>query len=226
LVTFESTGPTKDYAQGFLNGELIEGENYCIGVWIQWTDTSVMKSCDFQIAFTNELIYNPQVSNLELTNSVIFDISAIEANQWTYYQALFEASGGERYIYLGSNEPNEELICVEEAGSGWLWNASYVFVDMVSVVQADECAISLPRDANQFVEHTIYPNPGSGLLTISGLGSAMKTVQIWNSTGKLVHTTIMNASQNQLDLSHLSGGIYFLEIKHGPKSDFLRLIIE
>ena len=226
IINFESTGPTKEYAQGFLSNELIEGESYCVGAWIQWTDSSVMKSCDFQIAFTNELIYNPQVSNLGLTNSVIFDISEIEANEWTYYQAVFEASGGEQFIYLGSNQPNEEMTCVEEAGSGWLWNATYVFIDMVSVVQADACVEGMLNNASQLIKPAAYPNPGSGQFTISGLESAMKTVQIWSSTGKLVHTTMMNASQNRLDLCHLSTGIYLLEIMHGPKSDFLRIAIE
>lgn len=224
LVNYESTGPTKEYAQGFLSNELIQGESYCVGIWIQLTDSAALKSCDFQIAFTNELIYNPEVSNLGLTNSVIFDISEIETNEWTYYQAVFEASGGERYIYLGSNYPNEELTCVEEISAGWAWNTSYVFVDMVSVVQLENCTngtLSL-----QLENLSAYPNPSMGLFTISGLESTKTTIKVWNGIGKLVHTTFLNASQNRLDLCHLSTGIYLLEIMHGPKSDFMRIAIE
>ncbi|MFN9392281.1 MAG: T9SS type A sorting domain-containing protein [Flavobacteriales bacterium] len=224
LVNYESTGPTKEYAQGFLSNELIQGESYCVGIWIQWTDTAALKSCDFQIAFTNELIYNPQVSNLELTNSVIFDISDIEANEWTYYQAIFEASGGEQFIYIGSNYPNEEMTCVEEAGSGIFWNTSYVFVDMVTVVQTENCMDGI--SASQLDNLSAYPNPSLGFITISGLDYTMSTVKVWNSTGRLVQIIMMNASQNQLDLRHLSGGVYFLEIMQGPKSDFMRLAIE
>ncbi|MFC0875058.1 CotH kinase family protein [Saccharicrinis sp. FJH2] len=59
-------------------------------------------------------------------------------------------------------------------------------------------------------EQEIYPNPTSGLVTISGLQN-LQVVEVYTVTGKLVKTSILSASANQIDLSNLSQGVYLVK---------------
>lgn len=57
----------------------------------------------------------------------------------------------------------------------------------------------------------LYPNPTSGLFKIEGINTTYSTI-IYNSEGKIVFKG--NHSQNeQLNINHLSKGIYYLQIK-------------
>nr|WP_298004491.1 T9SS type A sorting domain-containing protein [uncultured Flavobacterium sp.] len=72
-----------------------------------------------------------------------------------------------------------------------------------------------PQDGNtllsnkhfQTVEFTAYPNPTSNLITIA-LNEEIKNVTVYNLMG----AQVMNASSNQIDLSHLSSGTYIMKV--------------
>lgn len=57
----------------------------------------------------------------------------------------------------------------------------------------------------------LYPNPTSGLLTITSL-RPITTIDVYRITGELVSSTqnITNQENIQLDFSSLSNGIYFV----------------
>ncbi|MFB6319912.1 CotH kinase family protein [Saccharicrinis sp. FJH54] len=59
-------------------------------------------------------------------------------------------------------------------------------------------------------EQAVYPNPTSGLITLSGL-SNVQVVEVYAVTGKLVKTAVLSSSSNQIDLSSLPQGIYLVK---------------
>jgi hypothetical protein len=64
---------------------------------------------------------------------------------------------------------------------------------------------------------TIYPNPGTGLFTISlnnPLQSEINEINVYNSAGKIVFTGTMLRDETirQIDLSYLDPGSYILSI--------------
>ena len=62
-------------------------------------------------------------------------------------------------------------------------------------------------------EFKVYPNPSSGLFTIrSGEMLLNQKATLYTMTGIQVRTFMLTSRQQQLDLSALSAGIYFLEI--------------
>jgi hypothetical protein len=67
------------------------------------------------------------------------------------------------------------------------------------------------NEINQINKISIYPNPTSGLVTISST-QTIANIEVFDVTGKLVYNLVNNSKQTNtsLDLSALSNGIYFI----------------
>jgi hypothetical protein len=65
---------------------------------------------------------------------------------------------------------------------------------------------------DQSFRFTVYPNPSSGIVNLSGdiLASGNFTVEVYDNVGRLVFTA---ANEMILDLSGLDNGIYSLFIR-------------
>jgi hypothetical protein len=73
-------------------------------------------------------------------------------------------------------------------------------------------AISFDCAKDQFY-FTIYPNPSSGLFKISS-SNLLKKIAVFNSLGEIVfiHNIETNLKDYEIDLSHLSNGVYHLQV--------------
>jgi len=69
----------------------------------------------------------------------------------------------------------------------------------------------------------IYPNPAKHLININLPSNGDFTVEILNFTGQ---TITKHENQNQIDISKLASGLYFVKVKLGEMSYRQRLIIE
>lgn len=75
----------------------------------------------------------------------------------------------------------------------------------------------------------IYPNPASDIISldIDFVGNSESTeVNIFNLTGKLVKSEILNQDVNQVDISNLSNGIYVVSVKTNNLIENQKLIIQ
>ena len=79
---------------------------------------------------------------------------------------------------------------------------------------------------NSVQELQIYPNPVSTNLTIrlSSNWSTSANVKIYNALGSLYIERKMEGRENQIDLSSLPSGIYFVEVKDGVNTISRKLI--
>ncbi|MBI3502837.1 MAG: T9SS type A sorting domain-containing protein, partial [Bacteroidetes bacterium] len=59
----------------------------------------------------------------------------------------------------------------------------------------------------------LYPNPTSGVFTVSGLRSAVSGLEIYNMYGERVYQTAVNSKQQTVNLSSQPQGIYFVQGK-------------
>jgi hypothetical protein len=75
-----------------------------------------------------------------------------------------------------------------------------------------DCSVVILLDAPEisFTEFAIYPHPASDVISLYGVTSEIYSILIYSVTGKLVLTS--SSALNQIDISHLRSGIYFLEI--------------
>ncbi len=70
--------------------------------------------------------------------------------------------------------------------------------------------------------HSVFPNPTSGQLRISGYGSDQKPIEVYDLTGVQVKTaTARNAS---IDLSNLPSGVYIVLVRTEAGTDQFRVV--
>ncbi len=61
----------------------------------------------------------------------------------------------------------------------------------------------------------VFPNPSTGIFTVESNSISENTsYQITDVTGKIISTGKLNSNQNQIDLSNVSSGIYFLKAEN------------
>jgi hypothetical protein len=73
------------------------------------------------------------------------------------------------------------------------------------------CPTSVLQLSSGQKELTIYPNPGSGILIVSG--AAGKTISVYNVLGVLIHTELPTAAtDSKLDITQHPSGIYFVKV--------------
>jgi hypothetical protein len=87
----------------------------------------------------------------------------------------------------------------------------------------DVCNAITENNTGLFAD--LYPNPGSGLFTLHIISNeaAGAQVKIYNLQGQLIYSEIFN-STNNIDLTELSDGIYFMEVFTGKEVRLLKFI--
>ena len=81
-------------------------------------------------------------------------------------------------------------------------------------------------DNNKADRFTIYPNPTKGILEVRLPASAVnQTISVFDINGKEVLKTNMGSGYKQLNLSHLSNGLYYIRYKEGTKVKYEKFIL-
>lgn len=211
IVTYEPTNVTKDYLQGSLNQSLIAGNTYEVSLYVNMADSSNYSNCEIDVAFTNSLIQSTvNAGSFGFSDLVTFNTAMVDTTHWTQFKGAYTAHGGEQYIYIGSNTPNNVLTCPTYL-YGNFPQASYYFIDYVSVKLIDD-NIKEPSTPNVFT-----PN-GDGIndvLYFNQQGIEVQEVIIYNRWGNMVKEPNNNNSWDGTTTAgeKCSSGIYFYIIK-------------
>jgi serine protease len=81
----------------------------------------------------------------------------------------------------------------------------------------DYCITFLPVgvEESNYTEPAIYPNPSSGLINIENFGSEYSSFNLFDVSGRIVYSSVLQPNQNVLDISNLLPGIYTWHIGLG-----------
>lgn len=71
----------------------------------------------------------------------------------------------------------------------------------------------------------VFPNPASAEFIVQSDFDSMSEIQLFDLKGKLVYTKILSQSNETVKTSHLSNGIYFLQVK-GEVNETKKVIIK
>ncbi len=77
---------------------------------------------------------------------------------------------------------------------------------------------------NLTLNFTIYPNPVSDFLQIRSASNTSKKIAIYDVIGKLVYQK--NTSSNQINISQLKAGMYFLNVQQDGKIATRKLVVK
>ena len=84
-------------------------------------------------------------------------------------------------------------------------------------------------DTEEINLSTIYPNPSTGNITVeisNSISKADLNVKIYSINGKLIHTSNINQSSNEIDLTNLESGVYIVSINNQQRNEQHKLIIQ
>ncbi|MBA7557665.1 hypothetical protein ES705_50431 [subsurface metagenome] len=72
----------------------------------------------------------------------------------------------------------------------------------------------------------IYPNPSNGLVTFNSNLKLDNKIELLNVTGQIVHSVNITSKNQQIDLTNLAKGVYFIKVRNDKYSETETLIIE
>jgi hypothetical protein len=77
-------------------------------------------------------------------------------------------------------------------------------------------------------EITIYPNPTAGILRIQDSGFKLQRLEIYNIQGKMVYSYagFKTQSMNEIDISTMQKGIYFVKMTGAEKNQTEKIVIQ
>jgi len=238
------TGTTPNYAYGYgkanalntllFNAE-IEGPSFYCGAPYNLTAVAgtVINSCDWSTGFSgnpvlinqagqftaSNIIYNGNCLTQATINIPLGDIPATPTISAT--GSVLTASTASNYQwYLNGN-----VLIIDTNQTTTIVNGG---VYTVSTTGTDGCiATSNPYNSYLGVEMTelenvyIYPNPTSGMITIDGLVSN-DLLEIYDMQGKSIQ--INQSNNNEINLSNIETGVYFLSIIRNDKQYYFKII--
>jgi hypothetical protein len=70
----------------------------------------------------------------------------------------------------------------------------------------------------------VYPNPNNGVFTISLEGSAVKTIEVVDITGRRVLTTSSSTDLTDVNISELANGVYYVKVKSDNVSEVIKVV--
>jgi hypothetical protein len=90
-------------------------------------------------------------------------------------------------------------------------NTGFIPIEGISLINDGTGVKQLTIDNGQL---TIYPNPTMGQLTIENGEWRVKNIEVFDINGRKLypHSTFNSQLSTQIDVSHLSAGIYFVKI--------------
>lgn len=116
---------------------------------------------------------------------------------------------------------NQQAVFSFTSGGTWvLLISAGIDYEFVMKVEAN-CLLSNGADIN-LTDIRLYPNPSNGPITISGLDLSGATVTITNISGAKISEKIV--ANQQLDVSELPNGLYFLNFSVEGKSLVRKII--
>ena len=175
-------------------------------VFTNWTDLGqIHLETDFWGTFPNT---NNFTGTLDLSNNVNLFACLIEN---TSISTLKLNNGNNTIINFlyAQNNPNLTCIFVDDAAYSTT-NWTNIDTTATFVETQAECEALGLEDESLSQSITLYPNPTNGILNISSNNSiTFKEVNVVNLYGQ----TVMESSFTEtLDMSHLSNGVYFVNL--------------
>lgn len=121
-------------------------------------------------------------------------------------------------LVRNTTEPNSSYTVSE-----WDSYASNTFSYLGNTSSRLKASITEESEMNDLA---IYPNPANNFFTISNTNNSVQLVQVFNSTGQLLIEQNLTDNKNQVDVSNLAKGIYFVRLISNTKSTSETLYVE
>jgi hypothetical protein len=87
----------------------------------------------------------------------------------------------------------------------------------------EECTGLKDMNGN-FTRLAIYPNPNNGVFTVELNNGAIKTLELMDITGKMVHSITTENNKTELSINELASGVYYLRVQSNNAVEVIKVI--
>lgn len=141
----------------------------------------------------------------QITPQIEHTATITDKDNWVEVSGTFTATGTEKYVIIGWFKPHTAVTVAPAISNGDSFG-TYLYIDDISLT------VTLSTEKFDKKSITIYPNPTSEVLQISGIEhTEIESVIFYDMSGKNVLSKDTLQS-NTVDISMLSKGTYFLKI--------------
>jgi hypothetical protein len=208
------------------------------------TDLACYEEAVFDEVFCEWYVYGDmptEPTDLACYEQAVFDDSLCEwtviGENTTPEAALVTLSGGTLTATGGGAGIGVWVDCVTEepiaSAMGTTFSPTvnglytYVIYDTVTTCYgAGNCVevSNVSLDENDEVLFSIAPNPSNGLFTLKNPSLIDGVIVITDGSGRIIYESSLDASEKSIDISKVSLGIYYLNIKSENNNKVIRLI--
>jgi hypothetical protein len=212
----------REYVETKLDSSLQPGIKYFVSFYVSLADSMNFSSDKLGVAFSldttqNDSLYGymlyltPQIEN--------FSGNFLSSKtSWMKVSGSFIAQGGESFICIGNfyNDINTNTMIVGGGASPALsdWSGGYYYIDDICVstdsLYAENWTGVYSYESSNF---SIYPNPASNIISVLNCYN-LSSFAIIDISGREIEKGVIEKQSNQIDISLLSEGIYFLVINN------------
>jgi hypothetical protein len=165
-------------------------------------------------------VYSDTIVQLGAKNDLSANISVISLKEWI-------ASSNQQWITISPatfTQGNGTITITAQENTGEKRTAIIMVIEQGSareiIVEQEGSGVGID-EKNSISAPLIYPNPVDAVLQIRG-NSTPQNATIWKADGKIV--VIDNTETNNIDVSRLVPGIYFIEISDGKQKKHTRFV--
>jgi hypothetical protein len=207
FASYYSAPNGREYVSTQLSDTLVANKRYCVSFYISLSDSSMFAVNQIGAYFSTTALSSGNIFTLHFLPQVESSGDTIlnNKNDWTKISGSFIATGGERFITIGTFQDDSALVIDTLSGS-W-WNA-YYYIDVVSV-----CACDTPETV--YLGYLLYPNPSNGEFTITGNFPEHTQLFVYDMLGqKVMESPYLPVGNNSVPVHlQLSQGVYYYELR-------------
>ena len=218
----------KEYVYQQLASPLKQDSVYCLSFYTTLADRVQIAIKNMGAYFSTNI---PVLNNLCLTNTPqVLNTSSFltDTVNWVEIRGCFTALGGEKYITVGSfgNRASTDTVNTISLNplTGPGSSFSYYYIDSVTLWQNN-----FPTAINEFHkenEFSIYPNPTEGRLKLTSQHLKEKESCMIKITDMLGREVKQLNFEEEIDITDLENGIYFVAILQNGKTLGVKKIIK
>jgi hypothetical protein len=133
---------------------------------------------------------------------------------------------GATYQWLDCNNSNQAIAGETNQNYTATVSGSYaVEITVGNCLDTSTCETVTVTSINSISENdfAVYPNPSTGLFTMNLINASK--VEITNTLGQLVFEKQLNVGKQEIDLTNVVEGIYFVKVISGKQQGVKRIVI-
>lgn len=159
----------------------------------------------------------PLINNTTYTPNPVFG-TGTEVNGW---YCIYKGIGNSMTLSgLAPNTMYRVMVCEYSGTPG---AEEYVTAEAVgNPANFTTMKVGINDYSNE--EYTIYPNPVGSSLTIKGSLSSTAEISIYSSDGNLKMKSIHSGTETNMEVNHLTSGVYFIQIRNNQQISIYKIV--